>query len=302
MMTPDLHEIERQVTTFMESHGITPPRDGLILDGKIHRYPVEADKRGAKSGAYQIHVDGWPAGWVQDFHLGEPLKWKFQADDAQRREWRKYPPSNAQRRERAAEAETQRQEENVAKLETAWAAYSAARPIDEADEHPYLLAKRVSPKGGFPFGGQWCGLRVDSSGNLLIPMQNPETGELAAIHRVFARPNADGKFSKGWMTAAAGGYLIGSDVRSGPVLCAEGIATALSVYQAYTESKDGAVTVLACMDCNNLAKQAPAIRKRWPDRRLIVIVDGDEAGRKAKDTCLSAGFDGVWEVGDSNGR
>jgi phage/plasmid primase-like uncharacterized protein len=279
----------------MESHGITPPRDGLILDGEIHRYPVEVDKRGAKSGAYQIHVDGWPAGWVQDFRLGEPVRWRYKPDGGSPlAESAGYHSSSPER----GRGEVERQKENALKLEQAWAAYSAARPIEESDQHPYLSAKHVSPRGGFSFGGQWLGLRVDSKGNLLIPMMDVKTGQFIALHRVFARPNADGKFSKGWMTAAGGVYLIGSDVRSGPVLCGEGVATALSIYESYTESKDGAVTVLACMDCNNLVRQAPTIRKRWPDRRIIVVSDDDEAGRKAEAACLSAGFDGAWRAGD----
>jgi hypothetical protein len=47
----------------MESNGIVSPRDGLILDGRTHRYPAEADRHGAKSGADCIHTDDWPAGW-----------------------------------------------------------------------------------------------------------------------------------------------------------------------------------------------------------------------------------------------
>ena len=88
----DTYEIERQVISFMESNGITPPRDGLILDGQKHRYQVETDKHGSKSGAYCIHTDGWPAGWVQDFHLGDPITWKFDAsglDSNTRAEWKR---------------------------------------------------------------------------------------------------------------------------------------------------------------------------------------------------------------------
>ncbi len=36
----------------------------VIADGKLHRAYVEGDKRGTKNGAYILHADDRPAGWL----------------------------------------------------------------------------------------------------------------------------------------------------------------------------------------------------------------------------------------------
>ena len=46
-----------------------------ILDGSIHRVPVESGKPGAKDGAYCGYEDGRPNGWGQNYKTGEQVKW-----------------------------------------------------------------------------------------------------------------------------------------------------------------------------------------------------------------------------------
>jgi phage/plasmid primase-like uncharacterized protein len=311
----------------MESHEITPPRERLILNGKIHRYPVEKDKHGSKSGAYCIYTNGWPAGWVQDFHLGDPIRWKFDMSELSsgaRAEWKSYRNSEAyrlaeqERRNREPEETRIRREEQIAKLNAAWTAYKSAKSVKESPGHPYLLAKHVTPRGGFPVGITWCRLRVgqmiSSTGNtlsnlLLIPMMDVTSGKFCALHRVFDWAGADGRYGKGWCTPAGGVYPIGVNAQRGPVFVAEGIATALSVYEVWIdkgkpETPDEHVnqcTVLAAMDSSNLIKQARGIRERYQERRLIVIQDDDEAGAKTANACMGIGFDGVWEFGNQSG-
>jgi phage/plasmid primase-like uncharacterized protein len=144
---------------------------------------------------------------------------------------------------------------------------------------------------------------------LLIPLQDIQTGRFCALHRVFGRPGADKKFSKGWVTSAAGIYPVGIDVTRGPVFVCEGISTGLAAYEFWHEYGDpeapgeyaNQCTVLVCLDCGNLARQAPAIRRRWPDRRLTVVVDDDPAGRKAEAACMAAGFDLSWGASNLRG-
>ena len=139
---------------------------------------------------------------------------------------------------------------------------------------------------------------------LLIPMMDVQTGRFFALHRVFGRPGADGKFGKGWCTSAGGVFPIGVDVRCGPVCVGEGIATAFSVYEVWSyhgepEHAEDVLpycSVLACMDSGNMARQAREIRQRYSNRRLIVIQDDDEAGEKAAHACMDAGFNGVWSA------
>ena len=70
-------EIERQVLLFMSKIGASPASyENLILDGQLHRYDVDGDKRGKKNGAYIIHTDGYPAGYVQNWKTGVKENWR----------------------------------------------------------------------------------------------------------------------------------------------------------------------------------------------------------------------------------
>jgi hypothetical protein len=158
MMTPGLHEIEAQVLEAMSRAGIEP-RETLVFDGKLRRARINRDRGLEKSLAYQVFADEHPAGWFQDWHSGEQISWRFKPDGGSPLAGvTNYHPSSLER----AEAEAIRQKENAEKLERAWSAYQSAKPIEESDEHGYLLVKHVAPRGGFPFGGQWCGLRTGS--------------------------------------------------------------------------------------------------------------------------------------------
>jgi phage/plasmid primase-like uncharacterized protein len=305
-MNADYRDIECQVVSFMEANGIMPPRD-LVLDGKVHRYPVESDRHGARSGAYCIHTDGWPAGWCQDFHIGEPLKWKFKADENACLEWKRRRAElqnlTEERHAQKTEDERQRQEENASKLKIALAVYMAACEIGEAPDHPYLLAKHVQPRGGFLIEGKYRGLRVgdmfSQSGRLmrnllLIPMMSLETGRFCALHRVFGHPGPDSRFAKGWCTPASGIFPIGIDLSRGLVIACEGIATGLAIYDYFIdEMNEPETTVIATMDAGNFARQATAIRAKYVNRELYAAIDDDDAGRKVALACKAAGFNGI---------
>jgi phage/plasmid primase-like uncharacterized protein len=143
-------------------------------------------------------------------------------------------------------------------------------------------------------------------GILLIPLYDVLNGKLVSLHRVFPwRDKETGKFPKGWVPGTSGGvFPIAWDVKRGPLFVAEGIATALSTYDLWIEEGEPEApgehvpccAVLACMDSGNLARQAGAIRRGYPDRRLLVVKDADEAGEKAARAAMEAGFDGVIEA------
>jgi putative DNA primase/helicase len=293
---------------FVASQGFTIS-EPLELDGKIHRFKLESDRHGERSGAYCVwpegkSFDGKPHGWVQDHHEGgEKHFWQlFNRDNPPPRK----KPTDEERAAARARREAEQKQESERRreaLKAAWDIYQAARPIEEAPDHPYLLAKHVRPVGGFPFGNQWCGLRVSDmmsqNGNLmrgllLIPMMDMVTGRFHALHRVFGRPGPDGKFGKGWCSPAGGVFPIGVDVSRGPVVVAEGIATALALYDYFTdELNERGTTVIATMDAGNFCRQAPWIRARYANQELFAAVDDDDAGRKVAAECRAAGFNGI---------
>ena len=70
--------IERQVLEAMREAGIPPLRDTrLVIDGALHRYAVEGDKGRETAGAYVIHPDGFPGGYISSWRHGVEVRWKF---------------------------------------------------------------------------------------------------------------------------------------------------------------------------------------------------------------------------------
>ena len=71
-------DIKQQVLDFMRSLNVQPHDDkDIVIDGELHRYRTHDDKRNSQSGAYCIHDDGIPAGWVQDWRKGEAVNWRY---------------------------------------------------------------------------------------------------------------------------------------------------------------------------------------------------------------------------------
>jgi hypothetical protein len=297
MTSPDYYDIERSFLAFAESQGF-PISDALKLDGKIHRFRLESDKHGARSGAYCVWPEGKsyddkPHGWVQDHHEGGVKHfWQFYTrDNPPPREKLTGEDYSASRARKEVE-DRQEAERRHHALKAAWDMYSAARPIEEACDHPYLLAKRIAPCGGFLFSGQWCGLRVgDVQGKvrilrnvLLIPLMDISSGQFRSLHKVFPWTNETGKYPKGWQAGTSGGvFPICVDVPRGVVFAGEGIATVLSWYQYWNEGSGNAEPCVAIA----------AIRARYLGRDVFILQDDDEAGERAAAACMTARFTGV---------
>ena len=77
-----------QFTDFIHAAGIKPKHSlSIIPDGSLHRFPVEGDKGGETSGAYCLHLDGCPGGFVQDWKRGIKETWQYDFDAEERREY-----------------------------------------------------------------------------------------------------------------------------------------------------------------------------------------------------------------------
>ena len=95
---------------------------GLMLDGspemddRLHRVKVEGDSGRERSGAYVGHLDGWPAGYVQNFRAGIRRNWKYSKGgiELSARE-RRQLQAETKRRQEAREAERQQLHERTAK-------------------------------------------------------------------------------------------------------------------------------------------------------------------------------------------
>ena len=247
---------------------IVPP-DPIIADGQLHRCNA-AGARGRGDAAYLLHLDGLPAGGMENWRDG--LGWQAWRMDIGR------TLSAAEReafRLRAQDASVQRCEE-VARLhehaqQRAARIWAAARPAPA--DHPYLARKGV----------QAHGLRV-YRGALLVPARDA-TGVLHGLQ--FIGASGTKRILRGARVQGMY-YLIGeqaddacgesSDAGRDVVCVVEGFATGASVHEAAGH------TVAVAFHAGNLAAVARAVRDRHPQAGIVVCADED------RDTPGNPGF------------
>lgn len=152
------------------------------------------------------------------------------------------PPSQHDASERDAIAQARR----------TWAAAPAADLM-----HPYLMRKAIAPTNWRQTGDR-----------LIVPLHRPGWG-LCDLQ--YITPNGDKRYHKGIGTR--GVLYLAKWISDGLVYLCEGAATGVAI-----ATETGAATVCA-MTRTNLLPVAQAIRRRHPERRLVVIADNDHATR-----------------------
>ncbi|MEQ8392316.1 MAG: zincin-like metallopeptidase domain-containing protein [Thalassospira sp.] len=250
--------------------------NGLILDGpptmdgKWHRVAVGGDRKGQKSGSYRGFLEGLPAGNITNYKSGQdPVKWVATGTKIDPKELEQ-SRAEAAARKAAQEQELRAQYRAVAKR--AYGIFQNAEPAPS--NHPYLQNKQV-PAGD---------LRIDQSGNLLMPMANDKgfVENIQTIHpdgtKMFLK---DGK-KRGLM------HVIEGDPK-GPMIVTEGYSTGQSLHMA------SGLTVVVALDSGNLAPVAEALHKKHPDRPLVIAADDDHAKQ------INAGIKGAERASELTG-
>lgn len=264
-----------------------------IMDGELHRVPVEGDGHNQKSGAYVGFLDGHPAGYINNYKTGYEGKWKSQ----QRRntisatERARLEAEAAERREARAKERDSLHEKTADAVAALWLTAEATR------SHPYLEAKGVQAYGlkvntlGF--------LELDGGRTDIEPQKWSASGELLIpIHDI------DGKFwgaqsidDAGRKSFPRGGrlhggqHLIGEPGEADKLLFAEGYATAATLHEATC------LPVVVTFHSGNLPVVAQAYREKYPDKVLVIAGDNDHSkpleknvGRqKAQEAALNVG-------------
>lgn len=222
------------------------------MDGKIHRTPL-LDGAGKLDGAYVGHLDGIPAGFIQNHKTGERTNWKATGHvltDEQKATLR----AEAEKRRAQQELERRAQQEKASKR--AYAKFINAK--EASPEQAYLVKKGVPG----------IGVREDENGNLLVPGYDTE-GHIHTLQTI----SLDGKqFEAG--TRKKGTFFpidpegsLGQDV----ILIAEGYATAASVHLATGKP------VVAAFDAGNLEPVAVALREKFPNAPIAILADNDHS-------------------------
>lgn len=215
----------------------------IQADGQIHRYTVEGDRAGSRNGAYCLHLDGRPAGYVMSWKTGKEEKeiWKYSYSDEERREYaqsQSNPALKAQTEKERLERECrkaealrhQREKQEQARM-MALKEYLNAWPItDPLSEHPYTRSKFEGLGICYRDDGQFrtrygetsdnvdysvitnypprlCRGTIEGgickAGELLVPMRNILNGELQTLVRFYAGNMNGGKWPRGYYTGTS---------------------------------------------------------------------------------------------------
>ena len=241
------------------------------MDGQLHRVPVEGDNGRERSGAYKGHLDGRPPGLYQNFKTGgEKVYWKANGQAT--------PLTPQERAQQAAEAAKirhdrahQREQMYERAAGLADAIWETAAPVSQS---AYLEGKGVTAEGlregrygqHVPVRGEDGNERQKSiAGMLIVPVHGAD-GKVSSLQLI--QPDGAKMFlPNGRMDG--GHFAVGDVNKSGPVLIAEGYATAATVHEL-----TGAPVIVA-FTAGNLNKVAELYRAQYPDRAIYIAGDTD---------------------------
>lgn len=245
--------------------------EGLpVADGALHRCGVERKPRG-KDGAYVIHSDSPACCWWCNWGTGDTgtrtLAPEKELSPAERKALRE---RITVARKAAEEAQRKR---HAAAAKLARVLWERATPAPES--HAYLARKQVPA----------LGLRQDAQGRLVVPVRDANGGLVSLQFILPEKPvnGPDKLFLRGGKTA--GGYfpIPAKDGRTaGPLLIAEGLATAASLHLAT------GYACLAAFNAGNLSAVASMARERYPERELVLCADNDVRPDDRPNTGLEA--------------
>lgn len=243
----------------MRAAGLAPAKGmPAVGGGVLHRYRVEGDKPGSLNGWVSLHDEAAPTFAVfGSWKTGEQHHWR----DGGNNRLTVAEQTELKRRMATAKATRDAEEARVhtetrAKAQRLW---GRARMAD--GHHGYLVRKGCLP----PYG-----LR-QLNGMLLVPVRD-SAGVLHTLQFI----SADGtkRFLSGGRIKGCY-HAVGTLSKNGILLLCEGFATG-STLLACT-----GYAVAVCFSAGNLQPAGLALRARYPDARMVVCADRDEAGLKA---------------------
>ncbi|CCO24042.1 zincin-like metallopeptidase domain-containing protein [Maridesulfovibrio hydrothermalis] len=244
---------EQEFAKAIQGAGLDLRGELPIMDGNLHRVPVIDGKPNSKDGTYKGFLDGHPAGFIQNHKTGLKMNWKaegYELTEEQKAELKARAAQKKQERDRAlAEQREKASKRSYAKWQNAkgWA----------SKQQEYLAKKGVHSYG----------VRVNDRGDLLIPGKDVN-GHIHTLQTI----TPDGKlFEKGGLKTGMFHTIDPSERigRGGPILIAEGYATAASIHMA-----SGLPTIVA-FDAANLEPVAKALKEKYPASNIVILGDND---------------------------
>lgn len=255
----NIFDIEQQVLDFMRQLDASPaPYERLFIDDALHRYDIDGDRRGSKCGAYCIHPDGIPAGFVQDWKRNTKANWKFDTSDMPQ-EQRNYYDSKEYKEKCELKKQQRKAELEKKHAEIAdFCRIQIATLPDAPENHKYLQSKQIYPYG-VKFNGK----------SLAVPLRDID-GNVKSIQWI--EPNGDKRFHtesapKGSFWSVALDTI--NENSEGTILLGEGFATMAKVHE---------LTGLPCVagiSCHFFDAVAVALKRKYSKCKVIMTADND---------------------------
>lgn len=244
----------------MQNEGCPPRLAGDLVPDDSPRYISCALDKGAskKTIAYCLRIDGdYGVGWFRSFKHGASAGQTVKFVSTQSGKMTSEEKAERRKRIDAAKREQEKKEEARQKRQARLAKrlHRAVQELPAAENHPYLERKQAKPYG------------VRSRrGEIVVPVYHTD-GLIWSLQRI----TADG--GKWFMSGGrvAGGYypIPAEDGDKGTLVIAEGFATAATVREV-----TGRATICA-FNAGNLMTVAQALRKKYPDARIVIAADND---------------------------
>ena len=231
--------------------------DAVLADGLLHRCGT-VDRPHRKDGAYKAFLDVPASIWWKNWRTGDEGTWTARPE----REFSAAQRKALHERFAAAKADTKAEQERRWKAAATLAASIWNRSRTAGVDHPYLQRKEVPA----------IGLRQTEDGRLIVPVLNP-SGRIQSLQFILPDKPTEGTdkfFLKGGKTS--GGFFsipAKNDTKDGPLLIAEGYATAASLHLAT------GYAALVAFNAGNLEAVACTARARYPDREILLCADND---------------------------
>lgn len=251
--------------TALTNHGLLIDPHA-ILPNKLTRIKTKEDKAGQKSGWYCLFDN------KNDFYVGIYGDWRH---DAAFKTWlNKKKLSNFERNtflqniNRYKELKTKEHNAAIASIEHRFSSFNTCTT------HPYLQRKQVNAHGD---------LRIDTYGNLIIPMYNID-GNLVGYQQILPQKPLNGTtdkyIAKGSITKKSM-YVIGlnQDITLADCdlfLIGEGYATCASVYEALNEAMESTIfCAITTFSVHNIPPVVDKMIERYPNKPIWLIADND---------------------------
>lgn len=261
MATADYRDPRDEFATALKAAGLVLA-DAPVMDGKLHRVPVEGARKGTSDGSYVGFADGKPSGYIENFKTGHKENWTADRQFTRQEQAEAAAQMQMARQQRAVELATQHRQ-TAEKVLVKWDGLPELPP---AGQNAYLARKGVEAHG------------VKFDGDRLVVPVRDVNGKLWSVQSISPEEGAPKMFERG---GRKGGnmHVIGQLKPGAEVLVVEGYATGASLHQATGK------TVAVAFDSGNLDAAVGAIKQRFPTSPIYIMGDND------RDQQPNVGFD-----------